>query len=310
MSNNIDFIYDNEEFVDLYGILNVDPESNSDTIKSSYLKLVKEHHPDHGGNSDFFQQITKAYEILHNKESRKEYDIYFLKKSFEEFQDENIFKLKKDFTDFVNSNTKPVNEEKLNEIMKNVFKDREEYKEKTITESELMKRINDINFERENTDIEANDERVFKLINDNKKKFTVDELYEYVNLKNTNNNKQITNLEIGTLDTLPGYGENYSSFICESENLTSNIYTDINNEEMMLNKDSINTIDIDDFKKWKTNKNIDKKLSLEEINSYVEKRKLDEKTIFKNVDTQLKNSTKKKEVQKFLNKKNLSDEIN
>ena len=36
----------------------------NDEIKNAYIKLVKIHHPDHGGNSEMYQQITKAYESL------------------------------------------------------------------------------------------------------------------------------------------------------------------------------------------------------------------------------------------------------
>jgi DnaJ family protein A protein 2 len=68
----MDSIYDSEVFIDLYNVLDVDMEVKSDEIKNAYIKLVKVHHPDHGGNPEMFQQITSAYEILYNKESRKE----------------------------------------------------------------------------------------------------------------------------------------------------------------------------------------------------------------------------------------------
>jgi len=297
MAKNIDFIYDNEEFVDLYEIIGVEPEADASAIKSSYLKLVKQHHPDHGGNQELFLEITKAYEVLHNKESRKEYDVYYLKKSFEEFKEDNIFKLKSDFVSFVNSNTKPITEEKLNEIYKNIFDD--EDKEEIFNKEELVKRMNDINFERENADIEVNDERIYNLVKDSGD--NVNELFEYMETKNSEKNgKQIINQEIGTLDVLPGYSDNYASFLSDDEYFNSKLYTEIDSEKNST-KELVNNLDINDFKKWKAGRTVDKKLTSSEIDFYVEQRRNEEENIFKNLNQQLKKSTKKKETSKFLN---------
>ena len=67
----------------LYEILGVSETATSEEIKKAYRKLAKEHHPD--TNSDwseeekkmhveFFSEITDAYEILINEETRKDYD--------------------------------------------------------------------------------------------------------------------------------------------------------------------------------------------------------------------------------------------
>ena len=60
--------------VNLYDILNVDNDATLKEIKSSYHKLSKEHHPDHGGDEEIFELIVHSYNILRNDETRAEYD--------------------------------------------------------------------------------------------------------------------------------------------------------------------------------------------------------------------------------------------
>lgn len=67
--------------INYYEILNVPNFSDDDTIKDSYKSLMLKNHPDKGGDSQKFQQIKEAYDILKDKNNKKEYDnqlIYFL----------------------------------------------------------------------------------------------------------------------------------------------------------------------------------------------------------------------------------------
>ncbi|RKY86933.1 hypothetical protein DRQ09_05310 [candidate division KSB1 bacterium] len=52
-------IYIPEE--NIFGILNVSPDANIDTIKKHYRHLVLKHHPDKGGKPEDFIKITEAY---------------------------------------------------------------------------------------------------------------------------------------------------------------------------------------------------------------------------------------------------------
>jgi DnaJ-class molecular chaperone len=61
---------------DLYKILNVSKKSSQDEIKKAYRKLALEHHPDKGGDSDTFKEITEAYSVLSDPTKRKDYDIF------------------------------------------------------------------------------------------------------------------------------------------------------------------------------------------------------------------------------------------
>ena len=61
---------------DYYKILGVDIKSTEKQIKEQYYKLAKKHHPDlnNGVSTDFFKEMTAAYEILSDQEKRKKYD--------------------------------------------------------------------------------------------------------------------------------------------------------------------------------------------------------------------------------------------
>jgi curved DNA-binding protein CbpA len=165
MSDKLNYIYDSEIFIDLYEILELNIECTPDEIKSSYIRLAKKHHPDQGGNSDLFQEVTRAYEILYSEITRKEYDLYYLKKSTDQYKVDDAIKFKNEFINFINTNKKIISEEKLDELYNDVFKDRIEYKEVKLESVDLKKRINDINLERKNIDIDTLDDRLYNLVN-------------------------------------------------------------------------------------------------------------------------------------------------
>jgi curved DNA-binding protein CbpA len=296
MTDKLNFIYDSETFIDLYNILNLDSEAKFDEIKSAYIKLAKIHHPDHDGNSELFQEITKAYEILYNKETRKEYDLYYLKKNINEYNNNNLLNFKAEFNNFINTNNKPISKKKLDEIYDDIFKDeREQFKEVKMEESEITRRINDINLERENINIECINEKLLKLITDfnedNNTKLSISELFEYIKTKNFNEeeNKKIKINEIGTLDVLDN-AINYTSFISQdNDNFNSNLYSEIQDNNLDFTYE--NDLKIDDFNKWKNSKKVDKKLTSNEINDYLEKRKAEENEILAEIENNVNIST-------------------
>lgn len=57
-----------------YKILGLSKTATQEEIKKRYKKLVLEHHPDKGGNSDKFREIQEAYEVLSNDNLKTEYD--------------------------------------------------------------------------------------------------------------------------------------------------------------------------------------------------------------------------------------------
>jgi DnaJ-class molecular chaperone len=63
---------------DLYSVLGVSKSASQDEIKKAYRKLAKQYHPDlNPGNTDAeqkFKEISQAYDILADKDKRRQYD--------------------------------------------------------------------------------------------------------------------------------------------------------------------------------------------------------------------------------------------
>ena len=60
---------------DLYSILNLTKDANTQEIKKAYRTLALKHHPDKQGNETLFVQIANAYSILVDPISRNMYDL-------------------------------------------------------------------------------------------------------------------------------------------------------------------------------------------------------------------------------------------
>jgi molecular chaperone DnaJ len=63
--------------INYYFILNVSNDADNITIRKSYYKLSFDFHPDRNKDIDIskFNEITEAYKILSNEESRSDYDL-------------------------------------------------------------------------------------------------------------------------------------------------------------------------------------------------------------------------------------------
>ena len=63
-----------------YAVLGVNIDATHEQIKSKYRQLVKEYHPDRTKDeksAEIFSEITKAYEVLSDDQTRKDYDKYY-----------------------------------------------------------------------------------------------------------------------------------------------------------------------------------------------------------------------------------------
>lgn len=300
-----------EQFIDYYNILDLDIESIPEQIRANYLKLAKKHHPDQGGHPEKFQLICKAYECLYNKESRKNYDLIYLKRSYDEIKEDEFFKYKNDFKQFDVSNKKVISEDKLNELMNEVFKDKETFIEKTLDKWEVDKRLNDIALERENQDIENKDPKVKSIIVDNN--LEINDIYDYNLFKNNVSNNNIIKSTLGTVDILASDYCNFQVFNSDI-NYVSNVYSEIDFDDskidpenpIFLNKlnnndlKNMNTKEINEIKEWKICKKKDIKLTSNNIEEFLINRKNEEKFIKEDIDKNLNNIKKKKEINTFL----------
>jgi molecular chaperone DnaJ len=59
---------------DLYEILGVDRNADQEHIKRAYRRKARELHPDAGGDEEEFKELTTAYEVLRNPDTRANYD--------------------------------------------------------------------------------------------------------------------------------------------------------------------------------------------------------------------------------------------
>jgi len=59
---------------DHYQTLGVDRNASPDDIKRAYRKLAAQHHPDKGGDTAKFQEISAAYDTLSDPEKKSQYD--------------------------------------------------------------------------------------------------------------------------------------------------------------------------------------------------------------------------------------------
>ena len=57
-----------------YELLKVPKTSSDEEIKKAYKAAALEHHPDRGGNSDKFKEISHAYSVLSDPAQRRVYD--------------------------------------------------------------------------------------------------------------------------------------------------------------------------------------------------------------------------------------------
>ena len=59
----------NARLAKAYAILGLPLDADQQQIKQAYRALVKQHHPDHGGDAQMFIRVKAAYELLSIKEA-------------------------------------------------------------------------------------------------------------------------------------------------------------------------------------------------------------------------------------------------
>ncbi len=65
-----------QEFVDYYGLLQVDPNCDDKILEVAFHHFAKLYHPDHAETADIqkFSEVTEAYRTLKNPEKRSEFN--------------------------------------------------------------------------------------------------------------------------------------------------------------------------------------------------------------------------------------------
>lgn len=65
------------KFIDYYRVLGISPDADDKAVKLAYKKLARKYHPDvskEPQTEEKFKQIAEAYDVIHNKKERAEYD--------------------------------------------------------------------------------------------------------------------------------------------------------------------------------------------------------------------------------------------
>lgn len=58
----------------LYQVLGIQPSATAEEIRSAYRRAARATHPDHGGSSERFHQVSEAYQVLSDPQQRAAYD--------------------------------------------------------------------------------------------------------------------------------------------------------------------------------------------------------------------------------------------
>jgi len=296
--SNFDFT-SNDILEDYYEILELDQTSSIDDIRKNYLKLAKKYHPDHNhGNIEMFQKVSKAYECLSKKESRKNYDLEYANIN-EKNNVHNINYFKNEYNNFIKSKEmKKMSNEEQEAHYKKIITD--QIKDKPLEMDELNDKIHNIKTEREMNDIEFQDDVLNNILKT--EKLDINDIFEYMKVSD---NKQIIDKPIMTYDLMPNYNNNYSLFDNNSTPLSGTNYSNYNfQEELKIDDTKHKSFDINKFNEWKKTKKEEKKLTNEDIDEYIKKRKTDLTEIKHLVDENLKDFKKKTEIQNFLKIKN------
>jgi len=174
----------------------------------------------------------------------------------------------------------------------------------------LKERINDIKVERQNMQIETSDDTLSNFIAQHKDVVNINDIFEYIKYKNAQSfSNSIMAKELGTLDTLPGYSNGYSSFMDENEYYGSNLYSNISDMNTLVSTDTTKNLNVDEYIEWKNTKRTDTKLTTGDIDEYLKRREEEQKNILYEVKKNLESSSKVKEFEKFFKTKHLKENI-
>ena len=59
---------------DYYGILGADQHTSDRELERLYKRMAARRHPDKGGSEEEMKTLNEAYRVLHNRETRRDYD--------------------------------------------------------------------------------------------------------------------------------------------------------------------------------------------------------------------------------------------
>jgi hypothetical protein len=229
----------------------------------------------------------------------------------DDYKTDDLFRLKKDYDDFIKSTKKPLTREELDKLYDDMFKV-DAVKDSVLLPEEFTNRINDIDMERKNMDVETVDTSLYNFIQEQEERggpVNLNDLFEYVKLKSES--YSLINSQPYTLDALPGYSNNFSSFI-DDTHYDSNLYSNVSDgftNDFERNNFNLNNFNSAEFNEWKNNKKTDTKMTDQEMKIYLDKRSAEQEQIFIDVDKHLADATKRQEAVKFFNEPEITEKL-
>jgi curved DNA-binding protein CbpA len=240
--------------VNLYDILNVQHNCTSKDIKNSYRKLLKEFHPDQPtGNTEMFELIVHAYNILINTKTRNEYDKVFKVISQ---SDSNHFKFKDNSENFIKmqkNNVLSLTKEQAKKEYDDSFNIMD-FKNKfnrsmldKISSSESVNRYNDMKMAREQEDLENIYDNLFDGDPDNINMAKFNEAWDRTHKSHTElieHKNEPDAYDVNNFNGNVNYGDinNYEELYIEDEFIGTSNYGSINfatNKNVKLTKEDI-----------------------------------------------------------------------
>jgi curved DNA-binding protein CbpA len=294
--NDFDFIND-DILEDYYELLDLKQTATIDEIRKNYLKMAKKYHPDHNnGNTIMFQKVSKAYECLSKKESRKNYDLEY-NNIHEKNNPHTLSYFKNEHKNFVNGTHKELTKEEIKALEDTLNSSKID--ESRMDKNNLEDKISNKRVEREMNDIELQDEtlnNILKSSND----ININDLFEFMKF---NKEKELITTP-STYDLMPNYGNNYSSF----DNITpisGTNYSNYNlNYDFTIDENKKKNFNINEFNEWKQNKKEEPKLKSSDIEELLKKREEETKLIENTINDSFKDFKKQTEIRNFLQIKN------
>jgi len=174
--------YSNDETkgkpISYYDVLGVSPSATLADIKKHFRKLVIKYHPDNKefGDATLFALAARAYECLSDEQKREEYDR--LRNIEEKARKSDFVNHKRAFEEYIKAQEEENNPKAIEHAkqrfaieFQNMDKkrgfDRSKYEEKPISVNDALKRMRDIELEREQEELGFMQENLF----DNGQKF-------------------------------------------------------------------------------------------------------------------------------------------
>ena len=282
---------------DYYEILGVDKDAKIDEISKKYRQLARKHHPDHGGNVEMFELLSRAYECLSNNEKRKQYDLEYLNRIDENYKNEHTMDyFKHGYEQFLAENTKPLNKDEIDSLYNDIFT-QNQVKDEPLTLDNFKDKYNNFETERKMYDIEDDDNYFAEQMKMNNDKINISDVYEFMNMNKNNN--QVADKPMMTYDLMPNSNVGYSLFNETSSNIAEFNYSPYEDNKPKT-KEITKDFNMEEFNKWSKNKKTETKLTNDDFSRLLKERELETQNIINSVELNFKHYEKTDEIKKFI----------